>query len=179
MQMIFFFWHYINSLWEVTVAWKGIQNNEAFGLKTENVHIFTMKPAAGKIYKARTMLKGCSVSSCIQEVIFCFEFELLRAQPCWFALCQWRAKKAGSWWLTLLPHIWTLLMTLLIQTKGQHSLWCFHDPERSPFNKWPGNGVKNWCAAMFYSIPINRASGAFSRWFPVLHEVQIQKSSTA
>lgn len=43
----------------------------------------------------------------------------------------------------------------------------------------PGNGVKNWCTAMFYSNPINRASGAFSRWFPVLHEVQIQKSSTA
>ena len=146
--MIFFLWHQINSLWEVTVILTGNQNNEAYGLKTENVQIFPMKPAAGNIHKARTRLKGCSVNSSIQEVIFCFEFELLRSQPGWFALCRWRAEKG---WLmmidTFVPHIWTLLMTSLIQTKWQHSWWCFHDPERSPSTKW----AWKWSEKLVYS----------------------------
>ena len=33
-----------------------------------------------------------------QKYFLCFETELLKVQPCWFTLHQWRAeKKAGSW----------------------------------------------------------------------------------
>ena len=32
-----------------------------------------------------------------KEVLFFFELEILSSQPCWVALCQWRAKNIGSW----------------------------------------------------------------------------------
>ena len=41
----------------------------------------------------------CSVSTDTNEqVLFCFESELIRALPCCFALCQWRGKKG---WLLM------------------------------------------------------------------------------
>ena len=51
---------------------------------------------------------------------FCFELALLRLQPCWFVLYQWRKeKKTGPWsltYLTFLPHNTPSFMTWLMQT---------------------------------------------------------------
>ena len=40
---------------------------------------------------------------------FCFEFEPLRAQPCWFALYTRRTEKIA--WYTLLQYVLALFMT--------------------------------------------------------------------
>ena len=44
---------------------------------------------------------------------FCFKFQLLREQPCWFTLQRWRAEKSLlTLFLILLPNIPALFMTL-------------------------------------------------------------------
>ena len=57
-----------------------------------------------------------------KKYLFCFEFELLEAQPCCLALYQWKTEK--GWLVTflmLLPHIpHTLFMTSLMQTAGRN-----------------------------------------------------------
>ena len=52
------------------------------------------------------------VRACVCVCVFCFKFELVKGQPCWFALYQWRAEKV--WLVTYLilpPHMPAMFMT--------------------------------------------------------------------
>ena len=60
-----------------------------------------------------------------QNILFNFRSELLGAQPCWFALYQWRAEK--DWlatYLTVLQHMPALFVMSLIQT-AEHKMAAF------------------------------------------------------
>ena len=60
----------------------------------------------------------------------CFEFELFRAQPSWFALYWWRAEKIGSWCNRHLCH--TCWLFLCVRQTARHKVavpasllsWC-------------------------------------------------------
>ena len=55
-----------------------------FGLETENVQIIIC------IHRLCMVVPSIVIQ---QEYFFCFQFELVMAQPCWLAIYQWRAEK--------------------------------------------------------------------------------------
>ena len=84
---------------------------------------------------------------------FCFKFELLRVEPCWFPVYWWR-EKAGSWrvWYYL-PHALALFVTSLIQTAGHHTGstqgLVFTTIKCQFLMKSNRNRVKNCCVSVF------------------------------
>ena len=111
---------------------------------------------------------GCSIS--IYSVVFCFEFELLMVNLCWFALFQWSAEKGWPvMYFILLPHLPALFVTspidCWVQTGGTLDCIVF-----CRFQTWfsrAGWEIK-WTllCACFYFIPVSGTCGASLAWFP-------------
>ena len=122
-----------------------IIKNHSFMLANKNKHeLVTFLTAAHicgwscvhSLYKYFCLLTllGDMSTFILQEALFCFKFELIRVQPFWFALYQWRTETVG-WW-----HIWYFCHTFqpcswchwhrLLGAKWRHSwscfLWCFN-----------------------------------------------------
>ena len=60
-----------------------------------------------------------------KEYVSCFKYELLRSQPCWLALCQWRTEKNGYFGIWYFCHTWQSCLwrhqCTQLCTKWQHS----------------------------------------------------------
>ena len=108
-------------VWNILSIWhiRGPKAKTKVGLKGKCANIFTW----------RLLMIVLS--------IFVRHIELLLAQPCWFALYQWREENSRLLiWCTLLPHMQALFMTSETYSKWQCSWQCFGDSRTSIlFNK--------------------------------------------
>ena len=128
-----------------------------------------------------------------KETLFCFTFELIRVQPCWFAFYQKvpvkRSKRVArdTFPLTLLPLMLVLkFMTSLTQTfelKWQHSQSYFCDIQTLIFNLKKKYKKQKTAVFTFNSNPVDRACVSIRSGLPLNHVfhnniIKIQMGST-
>ena len=73
---------------------------------------------------------------------FCFNSALLRVQPCWFSVYQWRAEKGWlTMYLILLPHMLALFIRSPIQVASSAQCGCTHSHAFMTFRR---QCLTNW-----------------------------------
>ena len=113
-----------------------------------------------------------------RRLFFCFKFELLRAQPCWFAVCHWRVEKD---WLCLWCHVHLChiyrpcLWCHRLGPKGSAAHSCTLWLSNISFNKLNCKPTDKCCDSVLYSISIDITCETFL--LGVLRQIQVNSDT--